>query len=288
VLLAQVLLGGPDALLLDEPTNHLDILSIRWLEKFLAGYKGCALVISHDQRFLDNVATHILDVDYGTITSTRATTPPSRREGRDPAPARRPRIARAEKIIAEKRAFVDRFGAKATKARRPRAASSRSRRSRSRSSPSPRARLVFRFTPERPSGRDVLTLEGSPRATATSRCSPNVSLAVRRGERLGVIGPNGLGKSTSAQDRHGAPRARRGARPGATRCASATSRRTTASCSDDPTPLKVLDYFWGSARRSRTTYVRGQLGRMLFSGDDVDKRSARSPAARPRASSSAA
>src|SRR6202012_1821907 len=60
--------AGPDVLLLDEPTNHLDILSIRWLEKFLAGYKGCALVISHDQRFLDNVATHILDVDYGTIT----------------------------------------------------------------------------------------------------------------------------------------------------------------------------------------------------------------------------
>src|SRR5262249_17988684 len=68
VLLAQVLLGGPDVLLLDEPTNHLDILSIRWLEKFLAGYPGCAVVISHDQRFLDNVVTHVLDVDYGTIT----------------------------------------------------------------------------------------------------------------------------------------------------------------------------------------------------------------------------
>src|SRR5262249_51391141 len=68
VLLAQVLLGGPDLLLLDEPTNHLDILSIRWLEKFLAAYPGCAIVISHDQRFLDNVATHVLDIDYGTIT----------------------------------------------------------------------------------------------------------------------------------------------------------------------------------------------------------------------------
>ena len=68
VLLAQVLLGGPDVLLLDEPTNHLDILSIRWLEKFLVAYKGCAIVISHDQRFLDNIATHILDVDYGTLT----------------------------------------------------------------------------------------------------------------------------------------------------------------------------------------------------------------------------
>ncbi len=67
VLLAQALAADPDVLLLDEPTNHLDILSIRWLEKFLSTYKGCAVVISHDHRFLDNVATHILDVDYETI-----------------------------------------------------------------------------------------------------------------------------------------------------------------------------------------------------------------------------
>ena len=68
VLLAQVLVSGAEALLLDEPTNHLDILSIRWLEKFLSGYPGCAIVISHDQRFLDNVTTHILDIDYRTVT----------------------------------------------------------------------------------------------------------------------------------------------------------------------------------------------------------------------------
>src|SRR4029077_2699616 len=68
VLLAQVLVGGGDIPLLDEPTNHLDILTIRWLEKFLADYAGCAVIISHDQRFLDNVTSHTLDVDYGTIT----------------------------------------------------------------------------------------------------------------------------------------------------------------------------------------------------------------------------
>src|SRR6266511_128282 len=68
VLLAQVLVGGVDILLLDEPTNHLDILTIRWLEKFLGDYAGCAVIISHDQRFLDNVTSHTLDVDYGTIT----------------------------------------------------------------------------------------------------------------------------------------------------------------------------------------------------------------------------
>src|SRR5204863_309257 len=67
VLLAQVLIGRPDVILLDEPTNHLDILSIRWLEKFLIDFAGLVVVISHDQRFLNAVATHILDVDYETI-----------------------------------------------------------------------------------------------------------------------------------------------------------------------------------------------------------------------------
>ena len=117
VLLAQVLVSGPDALLLDEPTNHLDILSIRWLEKFLVDYEGCALVTSHDQRFLEAIATHILDVDYGTVeiyTGSYAAFAVEKRATRERKEAE---IARAQKIIAEKRAFVDRFGAKASKAK---------------------------------------------------------------------------------------------------------------------------------------------------------------------------
>ena len=163
VLLAQVLVGGPDVLLLDEPTNHLDILSIRWLEKFLAGYDGCAVVISHDQRFLDNVATHMLDVDYGTITLyTGNYSAFDGREGGDRASARRPAIARAEDEIARKRAFVERFGAKATKAtpgaEPPQA--DREDRGRGARGDARAARPRFRFVPERPSGRDVLELAG--------------------------------------------------------------------------------------------------------------------------------
>ena len=71
VLLAQVLASAPDVLLLDEPTNHLDIISIRWLEKFLQGFGGPVVIISHDHRFLDNVSTRILDVDYDTVTLYR-------------------------------------------------------------------------------------------------------------------------------------------------------------------------------------------------------------------------
>ncbi|HEX6272649.1 MAG TPA: ATP-binding cassette domain-containing protein, partial [Polyangiaceae bacterium] len=117
VLLAQVLLGGPDVLLLDEPTNHLDILSIRWLEKFLANYRGCAVVISHDQRFLDNVATHVLDVDYGTVSLFTGNYTAFVRQKAELRAQKEIEVARAEASIAEKRAWVERFGAKASKAR---------------------------------------------------------------------------------------------------------------------------------------------------------------------------
>src|SRR5450432_3022372 len=101
VLLAQVLLGGPDVLLLDEPTNHLDILSIRWLEKFLAAYKGCAVVISHDQRFLDN--------DYLTITDYPGNYSAFVREKSAIRERKEAEIARAKATIAEKKAWVERF-----------------------------------------------------------------------------------------------------------------------------------------------------------------------------------
>ena len=117
VLLARVLVSRPDLMLLDEPTNHLDIVSIRWLEKFLLGYPGCAVVISHDRRFLDNVATHILDVDYGTVThyvGNYSQFDVQKVAVRDRKEAE---IARQHKIIADKLAFIERFRYKATKAR---------------------------------------------------------------------------------------------------------------------------------------------------------------------------
>src|SRR5689334_9060064 len=197
VLLAQVLLGGPDIMLLDEPTNHLDILSIRWLEKFLSGYQGCAVVISHDQRFLDNVVSHVLDVDYGTITAYTGNYTTFAREKSALRERKESEIARAEAIIAEKKAWVERFGAKATKARQ---AQSRLKQiekieveeleSTSRRAPR------FSFVPERQSGRDVLEVSHVSKAYGPKKVLVDVSLAVRRGERVAIIGPNGLGKST--------------------------------------------------------------------------------------------
>ena len=197
VLLAQVLVGGVDVLLLDEPTNHLDILTIRWLEKFLAGYAGCAVIISHDQRFLDNVTSHTLDVDYGTITLF--TGPYSKAVVEKGAARARAEtsVARAEAEIDRKRAWVERFGAKNTKATQ---AQSRLKQIEkievAELADSSRRTPLFKVVPERPSGREVLELAGVSKSYGEKRVLTDLSLLVRRGERVAIIGPNGLGKST--------------------------------------------------------------------------------------------
>ncbi|GAC1352996.1 MAG: ABC-F family ATPase [Polyangiales bacterium] len=272
VLLAQVLLGGPDVLLLDEPTNHLDILSIRWLEKFLAAYQGCAVVISHDQRFLDNIATHILDVDYQTITlctgnySTFVVEKAAIRARKEAG------VARAEATIAEKRAWVERFGAKATKARQ---AQSRLKQiekihveeleSTSRRAPS------FQFIPQRPSGRDVLEVTAVSKAYGDKRVLRDVSMMVRRGERVAIIGPNGLGKSTLLKIATGRLDADHGAvKWGHESHVGYFPQDHHEILGDEgATPLQVI---WDLIPKEGTSTVRGHLGRLLFSGSDVEKK----------------
>jgi ATPase subunit of ABC transporter with duplicated ATPase domains len=271
VLLAQVLIGGPDVLFLDEPTNHLDIISIRWLEKFLAGHRGVALVISHDQRFLDNVATHILDVDYGTIlpyTGNYAAFVVEKQAVRE---QKEGQIERAEKAIAHKRAFVERFGAKATKAKQAQSRLKQIERieveeleESSRRSP------LFRFTPERPSGKDVLGVAGLAKAYGDNQVLRDMSFMIRRGEKVAVIGPNGLGKSTLLKIVTGNVAADHGT------VTLGHEVRIGYFAQDHHEILKgapqtPLDYIWDICPGEGTAFVRGQLGRVLFSGDDVQK-----------------
>jgi ATPase subunit of ABC transporter with duplicated ATPase domains len=270
VLLAQVLLSGPDLLLLDEPTNHLDILSIRWLEKFLAGYRGAALVISHDQRFLDNVITHVLDVDYATVTEYPGNYTHFVVEKAAVRARKEAEIAKQEKIIAEKRAFVERFGAKATKAKQ---AQSRLKQIEKieveELAETSRRAPLFRFEPERPSGRDVVEIDALHKRYGEKRVLTNVSLTVRRGERVGIIGPNGLGKSTLLKILTGHVAADAGAVKlghGVKVGYFAQEHRELLASATTP-----LDYVWAAVPTEGTATVRGHLGRVLFSGDDVAK-----------------
>jgi ATPase subunit of ABC transporter with duplicated ATPase domains len=272
VLLAQVLLGGPDILLLDEPTNHLDILSIRWLEQFLDGYRGCAVVISHDERFLNNIATCILDVDYETITAYPGNFSSFLTEKVAVYERKAAEIARAEAIVAEKRAWVERFGAKATKARQ---AQSRLKQiekieigqleTTSRRAP------LFQFLPQRASGRDVLEVDQVSKAYGEKRVLKNVSLTVRRGERVAILGANGLGKSTLLKIATG----RLEADGGKVKWGHETH---VGYFPQDHHEVLVdgeataLDVVWAVVPSEATSYVRGQLGRVLFSGEAVAKK----------------
>ncbi len=281
VLLSQVLLGGPDLLLLDEPTNHLDILSIRWLEKFLGGHRGTTLVISHDQRFLDNVATHILDVDYGTITPytgnyTRFVA--AKQAVRDQKEAI---IARQQEIIAEKRAFVARFSAKASKATQAQSRLKQIEKIEVETlEASSRRAPHFRFEQARPSGRDVVELIGIDKSYGDKRVLTQVSLTVRRGDKLAVIGPNGLGKSTLLKIVVEGLQPDAGVEADAgtvkwgheTRIGYFAQDHHELLRNEDMTPL---EYMWETVPSESQTYVRGLLGRVLFSGEDVDKPIAR-------------
>jgi ATPase subunit of ABC transporter with duplicated ATPase domains len=274
VLLAQVLASTPDVLLLDEPTNHLDILSIRWLEKFLHDFPGPAAVISHDHRFLDNVATSILDVDYQTATLYKGNYSQflvSKREDRE---RREKEIEGRQKEIARQQEFVDRFKAKASKARQ---AQSKLRMIEKKADEleelpgSSRRYPKFRFAQRRPSGQEVLKIKGVKKSFGEKHVLPGVDLLVRRGDKLVIMGPNGIGKSTLLKIVMGELPADEGSvewgyetHPGYF----AQDHHEQLGESDRTAEEWLWDFCPGKDRG----FVRGHMGLMLFTGDDGEKR----------------
>ena len=272
VLLAQVLVGGPDILLLDEPTNHLDILSIRWLETFLLDYQGCAVVISHDQRFLESICTHVLDVDYGTVALYTGSYEAFAIEKKATRERKEAAIARQQKIIAEKRAFVDRFGAKASKAKQ---AQSRLKQIEKieveELAESSRAAPIFHFPIERQSGKDVLQLVEITKAYGEKKVLRGVSLVIRRGEKVAILGANGLGKSTLLKVVVTRIRPDTGNSKWGYEARHSYFAQDHADVLTDPkaTPLGIMQ----SACPTEAEFVvRGRLGRVLFSGGEVNKK----------------
>ena len=274
VLLAQVLASAPDVLLLDEPTNHLDILSIRWLETFLCDFSGPVVIISHDHRFLDNISTCILDIDYETIQLYRGDYTAFIEAKRAERTRREKEIASREREIAHHQQFVDRFRAKATKARQ---AQSKLRLIEKREEEmvelprSSRRYPAFRFEQRRASGRDVLSLKGVKKAFGDNEVLHGVDLLVQKGDRLAIMGPNGIGKSTLLKIAMGELAADAGesewgyeAHPGYF----AQDHRERLS----PPNQTAEAWVWECCQDQGFGFVRGQMARMLFSGDEGEKR----------------
>ncbi|MDI1443512.1 ATP-binding cassette domain-containing protein [Polyangium sp. 6x1] len=199
VLIAQTLFAGADVLLLDEPTNHLDLDSIRWLESYLThDFRGTLLVVSHDRHFMNAIATHVADVDYQTVTVytgdyddfIEQKTTGKRQSEAD--------AAQKKKKIAELKDFVARFGASAS--RSSQAQSRVKEMEKLENSIQVRRSSVVRpyikFEIEKPSGRDVLRVEGLSKSFGDLRVIEGLGLNLNRGDKLAVIGPSGIGKST--------------------------------------------------------------------------------------------
>ncbi|MBR3015854.1 MAG: ATP-binding cassette domain-containing protein [Clostridia bacterium] len=266
--LAKLLLQKPDLLLLDEPTNHLDLSALDWLENYLNEYKGTLLVVSHDRYFLDKVCTHISELLLGTLEqyngnySSYMNQRVERFEIRMRAWEQQQRmIAREEAIIARYKSFNREKSIKAAKSREKRLEKvERLER------PEDERQVRFRFEAKRRAGDDVMFIRDYSKSYGDRTLFKNVNLSLRAGDRVALLGPNGIGKSTLLKCLVGeeAPDT------GSVRWGANVDTGYYDQKQEGLHPNKtVLDEVWDAFPRLEQSQVRGALGLFLFTGEDV-------------------
>jgi len=270
VLLAQVLFGRPDILLLDEPTNHLDLNTIHWLEDFLIEHKGTIVMISHDRHFLNRVCTHIADIDYKEIrlfSGNYDFYSASSSLAREQLLADN---ARNQEKIAELKEFVARFSANKSKAKQ---ATSRARQIEKielhEIRPSSRVAPYIKFTPKTPLGKQVVALTGIDKAYADLQVLKNLNLEIVQGDKVAIIGRNGIGKTTLLNVMmQEVPADAGNVEWGKSAQPTYFTQDHHESIPRDTTLFEWLHSFDDQADQQT---IRSILGRMLFSKDEVFK-----------------
>ncbi|MFN7710206.1 MAG: ABC-F family ATP-binding cassette domain-containing protein [Holosporales bacterium] len=270
VLLAQALFNNPDILLLDEPTNHLDILNIAWLEDYLKKYRGVLVFISHDEGFLNNLSTHILDIDYGEIRLYHGNYDAFLQQKQLVMEQKEQQRKNVEARIEHLQKFVDRFKAKASKARQAQSKQKMIDRIElpdvehtSRRSPN----IDFRFS--QPSGKMVLKIVGLTKDYGEKRVLNNVSATINRGEKVVFIGRNGIGKSTLLKCALGLVEAESEEITWGHGVKTAYFAQDHHEVIADSRP--IFNWLEDQCADQAHTMIRSVLGRMLFSGDDAFK-----------------
>ena len=271
VLLAKALFGKPDVLLLDEPTNGLDIQSISWLEDFLIDFENTVIVVSHDRHFLNKVCTHMADLDFGKIKLYVGNYDFWKESSELAAKLLADRNAKAEEKIKQLQEFVARFSANASKSKQ---ATSRKKMldkiELEEIVPSSRKYPFINFKAEREIGNDLLTVENLSVKIDGEVILDNISFILRPGDKTALIGQNDIQTTALIRAIIGDIDYEGTVKWGVTTSQSYLPKDNSKDFSSDESILDWLRQF-ASKEEDDNTFLRGFLGRMLFSGDEVNK-----------------
>ncbi|ALC15024.1 ABC transporter ATP-binding protein [Desulfuromonas soudanensis] len=271
VLLAQALFGNPEILLLDEPTNHLDLKSIAWLDDFLSRFQNTLIVVSHDRHFLNQVCTHVADIDFGKITvyvgnydfwyqASQLTLKQKQDENR-----------KVTDKANELKEFIQRFSSNASKAKQATSRKKLLDKLTLEEMPVSSRKYPFVvFKPERPCGDIILEITGLSKTVDGVEVLKNLDLIVNKGDKIAFVGGDSLAKTTLFQILDGELKPDAGTvRWGVTITHSYFPKENSAYFDNDYNLIEWLCQFPPCDGES---FARGFLGRMLFSGDDATKK----------------
>lgn len=268
VLLAQALFGNPDVLLLDEPTNHLDIKAIQWLENFLMNYENTVIVVSHDRHFLNKVCTHIADVDFGKIQLYVGNYDFWYESSQLALQMQRDQNKKQEEKIKELQAFIARFSSNASKAKQ---ATSRKKLLDKIQvediKPSSRKYPYIAFQSDREAGNDLLRVEGISKTIDGEEVLKNISFTVNKGDKIVLTGPNELAKTTLMQILMGELEADAGSFTWGVTTSQAYFPKDNSEYFEGVS-LSLVDWLRQYSVDQTESFIRGFLGRMLFSGEE--------------------
>jgi len=272
VLLAQALFGNPQILLLDEPTNHLDMQSIEWLENFLAGYEGTVVVVSHDRHFLNTVCTHIADIDFGKIQMYVGNYDFWYESSQLALALMRDQNKKKEDKIKELQAFIQRFSANKSKAKQ---ATSRKKLldkiTLDDIRPSNRKYPFINFKPEREAGKQLLLVEGLTKSVDGVKVIDNLTLTVNKGDKIALVGHDTHWKTLLMQLLMGEVEPDAGTFQWGITTTQAYFPKDNSAYFDG-VDLNLVDWLRQYSKDQDESFIRGFLGRMLFSGDEALKK----------------
>jgi ATPase subunit of ABC transporter with duplicated ATPase domains len=273
VLLAQALFGKPDVLLLDEPTNHLDIKAIQWLEEFLINFENTVIVVSHDRHFLNKVCTHIADLDFGKIQLYVGNYDFWYESSQLAVKMLSDTNRKKEEKIKELQAFIARFSANASKSKQ---ATSRKKLldkiSLDDIKPSSRKYPYVGFTPEREIGNDLLRVDGLSKTIDGVKVLDNISFIMNKDDKIALVGKNELAITTLFKILAGEMEPDSGSYKWGITTSQAYFPKDNSEFFEgcDLTLVDWLRQF--SPKDDSESFLRGFLGRMLFSGEEVLKK----------------